>query len=248
MVDQEKLDKLYEILKESKKIVFFGGAGVSTASNIPDFRGANGLYNYTPEEIISHSFFVDHTKEFYEFYFSKMVYLSALPNECHKFLKLLEDDKKLSAIVTQNIDDLHQKAGSKNVIELHGSVKRNYCMKCHKYYDIEDDAFKKVNYNDVPHCSCGGIIKPDVVLYEEALNEDDITNAIKAISSADCMIVAGTSLVVYPAASFVRFFNGKYLIVINLGNLYNINADLAIDGKVEEYLNTDNYNKYLKGK
>ena len=121
-------------------------------------------------------------------------------------------------------------------------------MKCHKYYDIEDDAFKKVNYNDVPHCSCGGIIKPDVVLYEEALNEDDITNAIKAISSADCMIVAGTSLVVYPAASFVRFFNGKYLVVINLGNLYNINADLAIDGKVEEYLNTDNYNKYLKGK
>ena len=126
MVDQEKLDKLYEILKESKKIVFFGGAGVSTASNIPDFRGANGLYNYTPEEIISHSFFVDHTKEFYEFYFSKMVYLNAKPNECHKFLKLLEDDKKLSAIVTQNIDDLHQKAGSKNVIELHGSVEHLY--------------------------------------------------------------------------------------------------------------------------
>lgn len=247
-MDIYKLEELYKIIKESKKIVFFGGAGVSTASNIPDFRGANGLYNYTPEEIISHSFFVEHTKEFFDFYFSKMVYLNALPNECHKFLKLLEDDKKLSAIVTQNIDDLHQKAGSKRVIELHGSVKRNYCMKCHKYYDIEDEPFKKINYQGVPYCSCGGVIKPDVVLYEEPLDENTITDAIKAISSADCMIVAGTSLVVYPAASFLRFFNGKYLVVINLGALYNVNADLAIDGKVEEYLNVENYNKYLKGK
>lgn len=247
MEKQLKLERLMSIIKSSESVVFFGGAGVSTASNIPDFRGSNGLYKYTPEEIISHSFFIDHTKEFFEFYFSKMVYLDALPNECHKFLTELEKINKLKAIITQNIDSLHQKAGCKNVIELHGAVKRNYCMKCHKYYDIEDEVFKKINYNGIPKCDCGGIVKPDVVLYEESLNEDDINKAIYNISHCDTLIVAGTSLVVYPAASFVRYFQGKNLIVINLGHLDNMNyADLVIDGKVEEYLNTKNFNEYIK--
>ncbi len=247
MVDNKKLVELMDIINSSNNIVFFGGAGVSTSSNIPDFRGSNGLYKYTPEEIISHSFFVSHTKEFYEFYFSKMVYLNALPNECHKFLASLEEKGKLKAVVTQNIDDLHQKAGSKKVYELHGSVVRNYCMKCHKYHDINSDAFKKINYKGIPICECGGIIKPDVVLYEEPLNEDIIYGAINAISKCDTLIVAGTSLVVYPAASFIRYFNGKHLIVLNLGIPENITyADLIIDGKCEEYLNMDNFNKYIK--
>lgn len=246
-VDTLKLEKLMNIIKMSKNICFFGGAGVSTASNIPDFRGANGLYNYTPEEIISHSFFINHTKEFYDFYFDKMVYLSALPNEAHKFLYLLEKDNKLSSIVTQNIDNLHQMAGSKKVIELHGSIKRNYCMKCKKYYDILDEPFKNINYKGIPMCECGGVIKPDVVLYDECLNEFDIDNAIQKISTCDTLIIAGTSLVVYPAASFVRFFRGKNLIVINLGKLDNLDdACLYIDGRVEDYLNTENYNKYIR--
>ena len=244
----EKLEKLMEIIKNSKHLVFFGGAGVSTASNIPDFRGANGLYNYTPEDIISHTFFKEHTKEFYEFYFDKMVYLDALPNECHKFLALLEENKMLDAVITQNIDGLHQKAGSKNVIELHGSVLRNYCMKCGKFYDIYSKPFKDINYKGVPKCDCGGIIKPDVVLYEEPLNENDISKAINAISKADTLIIGGTSLVVYPAASFIRFFRGQNLVLINLSEIYIEGLSLNINGKVEEYLNTDNFNKYLKGK
>ena len=244
----EKLEKLMEIIKNSKHLVFFGGAGVSTASNIPDFRGANGLYNYTPEDIISHTFFKEHTKEFYEFYFDKMVYLDALPNECHKFLALLEENKMLDAVITQNIDGLHQKAGSKNVIELHGSVLRNYCMKCGKFYDIYSKPFKDINYKGVPKCDCGGIIKPDVVLYEEPLNENDISKAINAISKADTLIIGGTSLVVYPAASFIRFFRGQNLVLINLSEIYIEGLSLNINGKVEEYLNTDNFNKYLKEK
>ena len=239
-MDQRKLEELMKIIQESNKIVFFGGAGVSVASNIPDFRGANGLYNYSPEEIISHHFFMSHTKEFYDFYFSKMVYPNALPNACHKALKYLEDKKKLLSIVTQNIDNLHQAAGSSVVRELHGSVKRNYCMKCHKYYDISD-----IKLEGVPKCSCGGIIKPDVVLYEEGLDDKVIDNAIKDISTCDTLIIAGTSLVVYPAASFIRFFRGKHLVIINIGETsYDNLCDLVIDGKVEEYLNIDNFKKY----
>lgn len=244
----EKLEKLMNIIKNSQHLVFFGGAGVSTASNIPDFRGANGLYNYTPEDIISHTFFKEHTKEFYEFYFDKMVYLDALPNECHKFLALLEENKMIDAVITQNIDGLHQKAGSKNVIELHGSVLRNYCMKCGKFYDIYSKPFSDINYKGVPKCDCGGIIKPDVVLYEEPLNENDISKAINAISKADTLIIGGTSLVVYPAASFIRFFRGQNLVLINLSEINIEGLSLNINGKVEEYLNTDNFNKYLKEK
>ncbi|MCR5786162.1 MAG: NAD-dependent protein deacylase [Acholeplasmatales bacterium] len=236
----EKLEKLMNIIKESNDIVFFGGAGVSVASGIPDFRGANGLYNYTPEEIISHHFFMDHTKEFYDFYWDKMVYKNALPNACHKALAYLEEKGKLRSIITQNIDGLHQKALSKNVLELHGSVNRNYCMRCHKFYDLSS-----LETKGIPHCTCGGIIKPDVVLYEEGLDETIITRAISDISNCDTLIVAGTSLVVYPAASFIRYFRGKNLIIINLGQTsYDIYTTLAINGKVEEYLNIDNFKKY----
>ena len=239
-MELDKLEELMRIIKESNNIVFFGGAGVSVASGIPDFRGANGLYKYTPEEIISHSFFMSNTKEFYEFYFSKMVYPNAQPNDCHKALAYLESKGKLKSVVTQNIDSLHQKAGSKRVLELHGSVERNYCMKCHKFYSIND--FK---HEGVPYCTCGGIIKPDVVLYEEGLDDYTITQAINDISNADTLIVAGTSLVVYPASSFVRFFRGRNLIIINIGSTqYDSYAKLAINGKVEEYLNIDNFKKY----
>ena len=239
-MDLDKLDKLYKIIKESNRIVFFGGAGVSVASGIPDFRGANGLYKHSPEEIISHSFFMAHPKEFYDFYFSKMVYPNALPNECHKALAYLEKIGKLDSVVTQNIDSLHQDAGSKKVYELHGSVRRNYCMKCHKFYDIND-----LKLSGIPMCECGGIIKPDVVLYEEGLDEDTINKAITSIATADTLIVAGTSLVVYPAASFVRFFRGKNLIIINLSDTaYDNLAALQINGKVEDYLNLENIKKY----
>ena len=239
-MDKEKLESLMNIIKNSNRIVFFGGAGVSVASGIPDFRGSNGLYNHHPEEIISHHFFLEHTKEFYEFYFSKMVYDNALPNECHKALKYLEDKGILSSIVTQNIDSLHQEAGSTKVYELHGSIKRNYCMKCHKFYSIDDFI-----HEGIPHCTCGGIIKPDVVLYEEGLDDKVIDGAINEISKSDTLIIAGTSLVVYPAASFVRYFRGKNLVIINLGTTqYDSYCTLAINGKVEEYLNIDNFKKY----
>lgn len=239
-MEKEKLIKLMNIIKESNNIVFFGGAGVSVASGIPDFRGANGLYNYTPEEIISHHFFINNTKEFYDFYWDKMVYPNALPNDCHKALVYLENKNKLLSIVTQNIDSLHQKAGSTNVRELHGSVIRNYCMKCHKFYSLD-----QLSKKGIPNCSCGGIIKPDVVLYEEGLDENTIDNAIKDISKADTLIVAGTSLVVYPAASFIRFFRGKNLIIINLGETnYDNYSTLTINGKVEDYLNISNFKEF----
>jgi len=249
-MDNKKIEELYKILQESKKIVFFGGAGVSTASGIPDFRGAHGLYNYTPEEIISHSFFTSNTKDFYEFYLSKMVYMDALPNPCHDFLSKLEEDGRLISVVTQNIDGLHQMAGSKKVRELHGSIQRNYCMKCNQFYDL--DGLKNHLVNGIPRCECGGIIKPDVVLYEEPLNEDVCYQAIEDIRNADTMIIAGTSLVVYPAASYIRYFKGKNIIVINLGKsnsvaFYGMDVKpLIIDGKVEEYLNLENYEMYLK--
>lgn len=234
-------EKLYEIIKNSKRIVFFGGAGVSVASGIPDFRGANGLYNKVLEEIISHHYFLENTKEFYEFYKDNLVFKNAKPNPCHEALAILEEKGYLKAIITQNIDGLHQMAGSKNVIELHGSIHRNYCMKCHKFYALED-----ITFDSIPRCSCGGIIKPDVVLYEEALNDDVIEKAIYEISNADTLIVAGTSLVVYPAASFVKFFRGRNLIVINLGNIAVSGVNLKINGRVEDYLNPQNIKKYLK--
>lgn len=211
----EVIDKLQKIIDESERIVFFGGAGVSTESGIPDFRSKDGLYNqkykYPPEAIVSHSFFIYRTKEFFEFYRDRMLYPSAKPNAAHKFLAELEKSGKLSAVITQNIDGLHQAAGSKNVIELHGSVKRNYCSMCGKFYPL-DFILKS---SGVPLCSCGGVIKPDVVLYEEPLNDEDMRKAISAIGSADTLIIGGTSLTVYPAAGFVNFFKGKHTVVIN---------------------------------
>lgn len=206
---------LQEIIDHSKNIVFFCGAGVSTESGIPDFRSTDGLYNqkydYPPEEILSHTFFASHTEAFYDFYRDKMLCLTAEPNAAHKKLVELEQKGKLSAVVTQNIDGLHQKAGSKNVFELHGSIHRNYCTQCHKFFDADFIA----NSVGVPTCDCGGIIKPDVVLYEEGLDDATVTGAVDAISSADCLIVAGTSLNVYPAAGFIRYFRGKYFVLIN---------------------------------
>ena len=206
---------LQEIIDHSKNVVFFGGAGVSTESGIPDFRSTDGLYNqkydYPPEEILSHTFFVSHTEAFYDFYRDKMLCLTAEPNAAHKKLAELEQKGKLSAVVTQNIDGLHQKAGSKNVFELHGSIHRNYCTQCHKIFDADFIA----NSVGIPICDCGGIIKPDVVLYEEGLDDATVTGAVDAISSADCLIVAGTSLNVYPAAGFIRYFRGKYFVLIN---------------------------------
>lgn len=237
MVNPEKLSALLALIDDSSNIVFFGGAGVSTASNIPDFRGAKGLYTYSPEEIISHSFFMSHPKDFFDFYFDKMVYKDALPNPCHYYLTHLEEMGKLKAIITQNIDGLHQKAKSKNVIELHGSVLRNECMRCHQFYTLDELMVE----GGVPRCHCGGIVKPKVVLYEEPLDELTIDNAIDAISKADLMIVAGTSLVVYPAAGLLRYFHGRNLVIINKGiTQYDSDANLVIDGLVEEYLNIKN--------
>ena len=228
---------LQEIIDESKRIVFFGGAGVSTESGIPDFRSVDGLYNqkydYPPEEILSHTFFKRHTDYFYNFYRDKMLALDAQPNSAHLKLAELEEAGKLTAVVTQNIDGLHQKAGSKNVLELHGSVHRNYCESCHKFYSAE---FIK-DSDGVPHCECGGLIKPDVVLYEEGLDSKTIEGALDAISNADCLIVAGTSLNVYPAAGFIRYFAGKYFVLINKdATPADKMADLVIHGKVGEVL------------
>lgn len=213
------MTEAYETLKkwiaESSSIVFFGGAGVSTESGIPDFRSVDGLYNQKydepPEEIISHSYFMRSPEKFYRFYRDKMIYEGAQPNDCHRALAKLEADGKLKAVITQNIDGLHQKAGSKRVIELHGSTLRNNCMKCGKFYSLAEI----LPMPTVPRCSCGGIIKPDVVLYEENLNDADIEGAVKAISKADMLIIGGTSLTVYPAAGLVRYYRGKRLVLIN---------------------------------
>lgn len=207
---------LQQIIDESNNIVFFGGAGVSTESGIPDFRSVDGLYHqkydYPPEEILSHTFFERHTDYFYKFYRDKMLCLDAQPNAAHLKLAELERAGKLSAVVTQNIDGLHQKAGSKNVLELHGSTLRNYCVQCGRFFTAE----YMVNTSGIPHCDeCGGLIKPDVVLYEESLDSNVINASIAAISSADCLIVAGTSLVVYPAAGFIRYFKGRHFVLIN---------------------------------
>ena len=229
-----KIEKLQKLIDDSKTIVFFGGAGVSTASGIKDFRSKDGLYNmkydYPPEEILSHHFFMDKTEEFYKFYRDKMNSLDKLPNECHLYLTKLEKKGKLKAIITQNIDGLHQKAGSKNVLELHGSIYRNRCMDCNKFYD-EKIVFES---DSIPKCTCGGIIKPEVVLYEEGLDNDVVTNTIDYISNCDLLIVAGTSLTVYPASGFIRYFKGNNLVIINkMTTNYDSMADLVINDDIE---------------
>lgn len=228
---------LQSMIDESSRIVFFGGAGVSTESGIPDFRSADGLYNqkyrYPPEQIISHSFFLRDPEEFYRFYRDRMIYQEAKPNAAHLKLAELERAGKLSAVITQNIDGLHTDAGSRNVIELHGSIRRNRCMNCGRPYTLE----QIINTSGVPHCECGGIIKPDVVLYEEPLDEDCINRAINAISGADMLIIGGTSLVVQPAAGFIGFFRGRYLAVINkTPTPADKKADIVINASIGETL------------
>lgn len=212
----DAIKQFQQMIDDSDKIVFFGGAGVSTESNIPDFRSAEGLYNqtykYSPEQIVSHTFFMKHTDDFYDFYKNKMMFLDAKPNAAHLKLAEMEAKGKLDAVITQNIDGLHQAAGSKKVLELHGSILRNYCMKCGKKYDAD---YVK-NSEGIPKCNCGGTVRPDVVLYEESLDSNIIRQSINAISGADMLIIGGTSLVVYPAAGFVDYFRGKYLVVINM--------------------------------
>lgn len=233
---EDKIEEFKKLVKNRDNIVFFGGAGVSTESGIPDFRSKDGLYNqkykYPPEEILSHTFFMNNTEEFYKFYKEKMNSLKYEPNITHIKLAELEKQGKLKSVITQNIDGLHQKAGSKNVLELHGSVLRNYCMNCHKFYDAEF----VFNENGIPKCSCGGIVKPDVVLYEEGLDDMILSNSIKAIQNADVMIVAGTSLTVNPASSLVNFYRGNKLVLINRDYTpYDRVADLVINeslGKV----------------
>ena len=228
-----EVDELQKIIDTHKKIVFFGGAGVSTESGIPDFRSQDGLYNlqykYPPEQIISHSFFVRDPKEFYRFYKDKMLILDVEPNAAHKKLAELEAAGKLLAVVTQNIDGLHQKAGSKKVFELHGSVLRNYCMRCGKFYGLEHI----MNTTGVPKCECGGTIKPDVVLYEESLDDDVVAGACMAIEQADMLIIGGTSLNVYPAAGLIDLYNGHRLVLVNLSKTpQDRRADLVIHERI----------------
>lgn len=243
------LEKYFNLILKSKKIVFFGGAGTSTASGIPDFRSADGLYNQkntlvSPEQIISHSFFLKDPKTFFDFYFSKMVYMNAKPNHCHIALSKLEKQNKLLSVITQNIDGLHQLAGSKNVLELHGSIWRNYSFKTNQFYTL-NEVLNLRNKDGIPINKSGEIIKPDVVLYEEALNQETIIKAIKDISNADLLIIGGTSLTVYPAAGFINYYRGKDIIVINKSKLEmqtpnQLNMD--IDLFFKEFLN------YVKNK
>lgn len=230
-------EQLQNVIDNSKRIVFFGGAGVSTESGIPDFRSVDGLYNqkydYPPEQILSHTFFMHNTEEFYRFYRDKMLCLDKKPNKAHLKLAELERAGKLTAVVTQNIDGLHQAAGSKKVYELHGSVLRNYCMKCGKFYTAE---YIK-NSNGVPKCECGGVIKPDVVLYEEGLDDSTVSGTLSAIQSADTLIIAGTSLTVYPAAGFISYFKGNNIVLINRDETpFDSKASLVFHEKVGELL------------
>ena len=230
-------EQLKQWVKESDNIVFFGGAGVSTESGIPDFRSVDGLYHqkyaYPPEEILSHTFFVNHTEEFYRFYKDKMLCPDARPNQAHKKLAELEEKGKLRAVITQNIDGLHQMAGSRKVLELHGSVHRNYCQHCGKAYD----ASYMLHAKGIPRCSCGGVIKPDVVLYEEGLDNDILSESVERISEADVLIIGGTSLVVYPAAGLVNYYRGHKLVVINKSPTpMDRNADLLVQGSIGEIL------------
>ena len=234
---EQEISALQEIIDESAHIVFFGGAGVSTESGIPDFRSEDGLYHekysYPPEQIISHSFFLTKPEVFYRFYKEKMLCLDAEPTAAHRKLAELEQAGKLKAVVTQNIDGLHQKAGSKIVYELHGSIHRNYCLSCHKFYPA-----KFIKESDgVPHCSCNGVIKPDVVLYEESLDSKTIEDAVTAITNADTLMIGGTSLVVYPAAGFIDYFRGKHLVLINKAETgRTVQADLAIRAPIGEVM------------
>ena len=232
----EKIRQLKEIIDQTDNLVFFGGAGVSTESGIPDFRSTDGLYNmkykYPPETIVSHTFFVRKTEEFYEFYKDKMMALDAKPNKAHEKLAEWEREGKCKAVVTQNIDGLHQMAGSKKVMELHGSIHRNYCTKCGKFFDA---AYVK-NSDGIPRCDdCGGLIKPDVVLYEEGLDNQVVSDAIYAISHADVLIIGGTSLAVYPAAGMIDYFKGSHLILINKSSTpRDGQADLLINDSIGE--------------
>ena len=230
-----QISALQEMIDKSERIVFFGGAGVSTESGIPDFRSVDGLYHqkydYPPETILSHTFYEKHPEEFFRFYRDKLLKLDAKPNAAHLKLAELERAGKLSAVVTQNIDGLHQAAGSKRVYELHGSVLRNYCEKCGKFYDAE----YMLHSEGIPRCSCGGRIKPDVVLYEEGLDNDTVSGAIRAIAQADMLIVGGTSLVVYPAAGLIQYYEGDRLVVINKTELSAM-ADLTILGAIGEVM------------
>lgn len=232
----DEIMTLRKWVKESDHIVFFGGAGVSTESGIPDFRSTDGLYHqqydYPPETILSRSFFEENPREFFRFYRDKMLYLDAQPNAAHRKLAQLEKDGKLQAVITQNIDGLHQKAGSQRVLELHGSVLRNHCQKCGTPYGV--DAI--VHSEGVPRCTCGGIIKPDVVLYEEALDEDVLMQAVSAIRRAEVLIIGGTSLTVYPAAGLVRYYRGNKLVVINKTRLPMTGADLVIEGAIGQVM------------
>ncbi len=231
------MKNLQQIIDESERIVFFGGAGVSTESGIPDFRSRDGLYNqkydYPPETILSHGFFMSHTEDFYKFYREKMLISGAQPNPAHLKLAELERKGKLLSVVTQNIDGLHQAAGSKTVYELHGSVHRNHCMKCGKFYSFDEIK----NTDGVPHCDCGGIIKPDVVLYEEGLDDATVNGAARSIMNADTLIIAGTSLNVYPAAGLIRYFRGQNLVLINRDETpVDGEADLVIHENVGKVL------------
>lgn len=235
-------EELKKVIEESNHIVFFGGAGVSTESNIPDFRSQSGIYSkktypYRAETMISHDFFIRHTKEFYDFYFHEMVYEKAMPNPAHIALAKLEAQGKLKAVITQNIDGLHQKAGSKEVLELHGSIHRNRCMDCHTFYTLEDILSQK---DGVPVCPvCGGIIKPEVVLYGESLDMDVMEKAVSYIEQADTLIVGGTSLVVYPAAGLLQYFHGKHLVLINKeATSVDSQADIVIHDPIGQVLKT----------
>ncbi len=232
---EREIEQLQKIIDDSSRIVFFGGAGVSTESGIPDFRSADGIYHqkykYSPEQVVSHSFFVQYTEAFFEFYKEKMMILDAQPNPAHCRLAELEKEGKLTAVVTQNIDGLHQAARSRKVYELHGSIHRNYCMECGRSYDAE---YVK-EAEGVPRCECGGIIKPDVVLYEEGLDPKTIQGAVEAIDAADTLIIGGTSLVVYPAAGFIDYFRGKHLVVINKSETAKtVRAELSIAAPIGE--------------
>ena len=236
--------RVKEVLDRSEKVVFFGGAGVSTESNIPDFRSEAGLYKamndygYSPEHMLSRTFFMNHTEKFYDYYKKNLIYPDAEPNKAHLALAKLEEEGKLTAVVTQNIDGLHQKAGSKNVYELHGSVLRNICMDCGAKYDLDYIMDEGNCHNGMPYCEkCGGLVKPDVVLYEEPLDDAVIMGAVKAISEADTMIVGGTSLVVYPAAGLINYFRGKDLVLINKSETgYDSQATLVINDAIGKVL------------
>lgn len=236
-MDSEKLKKLQNIVSGAKSMVFFGGAGVSTESGIPDFRSVDGLYHLKydvpPETILSHSYFIAHTEKFFDFYRDKMLYLNAVPNPAHLKLAELEKAGILSAVITQNIDGLHQLAGSRNVLELHGSVHRNFCTECGRKFDAEFI----LDSTGIPRCKCGGIIKPDVVLYEESLPDKTVTEAIRAISNADVLIIGGTSLNVYPAAGFIRYFNGRHVVIMNRDTTQADNmAELCIRDNIGEVM------------